>query len=93
MLLKVGATVSAEVTGLVDGVTTALLVAFLSVLFTETALSLVLAVLVTFAGAVVLSSLALAWLSLANTGNNVAAAKAGISTYLILFFFIFSSYF
>ena len=33
-----------------------------------------------------LSSLAFAWLSLAKTGNNAAAAKAGIRTYLILFF-------
>ena len=48
---------------------------------------------VTLEDVVTLSSLALAWLSLAITGNNVAAAKAGISTYLILFFFIFSSYF
>ena len=50
-------------------------------------------VVVTLEDVVTLSSLALAWLSLAITGNNVAAAKAGISTYLILFFFIFSSYF
>ena len=50
-------------------------------------------VVVTLEDVVILSSLALAWLSLAITGNNVAAAKAGISTYLILFFFIFSSYF
>lgn len=44
---------------------------------------------VTLEDVVILSSLALAWLSLAITGNNVAAAKAGISTYLILFFFHF----
>ena len=89
LLLEVGATALTGEAELVDGVTTALLVALLSVLFTAVVFSLVLTVLLTFEGAVVLSSLALAWLSLANTGNNVAAAKAGISTYLILFFFHF----
>ena len=43
--------------------------------------------------ATALSSLALASLSFAKTGNNAAAAKAGIRTYLILFFFIFNSYY
>ena len=43
--------------------------------------------LLTVEGVAVLSSLALAWLSLAKTGNNAAAANAGIRTYLILFFF------
>ena len=48
---------------------------------------LVLSSVLIFEVVIVLSSLALTWLSLANTGNNAAAAKAGIRTYLILFFF------
>ena len=60
LLLEVGATVLTGEAELVDGVTTALLVAMLSVLFTAVGFSLVLTVLLTFEGAVVLSSLALA---------------------------------
>ena len=81
-------TLLAGLTGVVVVVSATLLV-----VGTLAGFSLVPTVLLTVEGATVLSSLALAWLPSANTGNNAAAAKAGISTNFILFFFILNSYF
>ena len=84
----VGFILLARLAGVVAVVSATLLVVEILAVF-----SLVVSGLLTVEVVAALSSLALAWLSLAKTGNNAAAANAGIRTYLILFFFIFNSYY
>ena len=88
LITGVGFTLLAGLAGVVGVVSATLLV-----VGTLDGFAPVVSGLLTVEGVAVLSSLALAWLSLAKTGNNAAAANAGIRTYLILFFLIFNSYF